>query len=571
MKKIPDHTLAAIKERVDLVELVRENLPLKKVGREHTACCPFHNEKTPSFTVNATKGFYHCFGCGAHGDQIDWMVNYLGMPWNEAAARLAEQAGVPLEENEDTTRVQAKAAAAQILEKAARWMRRQLDENKQVRRYVLEERKVSPDALDQFMIGFAPKVMQGYMNEFSLKEMEVLGEAGLLGVAAGGRMYPKLGGRLVFPIRDAAGWVIGFSGRLMGEGQPKYMNSPDSPFFSKRNEIFRAPDVRKSARAANCVVVTEGCFDVVALHQAGFGNAVASMGTATTPENLESMFALAPEVMFCFDGDKAGLQAAWKALITSLPVLGDNRLVSFAFVPDGLDPDEFIRARGADAFGELVAAARPLSKFFAESYRKKRETEPLEKHSALMGQAAKQIATVKDEILKNGMAGTIAQVFDVSVAAVQRAGGFSRTGGPMRQQTVPTVRAGAVETIFLANLLRRPWEVDCVSDDVELSMPGGTEIVAALRQARIVDDDQAPQVLRRLFENTPYKPLVERLLESGELDDDIPVNARRIEAAWVTRRLEAMMALPPESLDRGALQAMLVRRLAVLGALEKRA
>lgn len=567
---IPDHTIASIKDKVDIVRLVQEHVPLKKSGRDYSACCPFHEEKTPSFTVSATKGFYHCFGCGAHGDQIDWMVNYLGMPWSEAAARLAEQAGVPLEENEDATRVRAKAAAAQILEKAARWMRRQLDENQQARRYVLEERKVSPGALDQFMIGFAPKIMQPYLQEFSESELDVLLEAGVIGMAEGGRAYPKLGGRLIFPIRDAAGWMIGFSGRAIGDAQPKYMNSPESPFFNKRAEIFRAPDVRKAARAANCVVVTEGYFDVVAQHEAGFGYSVACMGTAITPENLESLFALAPEVVFCFDGDKAGLQAAWKALITAMPVLGDNRLVSFAFLPDGLDPDEFIRARGKDAFAKLLADAQPLSRFFLESFRKKMQAEPLEKHSALMQQAAKHIATVRDRILRDGLAAGVAQVFGVSVAGVQQAGGFGSVAKAKQQHVTPSVRAGAVETVFLVNLLRRPWEAQCLPEDVELNTPGGTEIVAVLREARIANDESTAETLRRLFEDTPYRPLVERLLGSNELDDDIPMNAKKIEIAWVTRKLDEMMGVPVESCDRERLRTLLARKFAVQRAMEER-
>lgn len=567
---IPAHAILAIKDRVDLVDLVRQSLPLKKTGRDYSACCPFHEEKTPSFTVSATKGFYHCFGCGAHGDQIDWLVNYLGMPWNEAAARLAEQAGVPLEANEDSVRVKAKAAVAQTLEKAARWMRRQLDANGQARRYVLDERKVSPGSLDRFLVGFAPKLMQPYLDEFSETELDALVEAGVIGMAEGGRAYPKLGGRLIFPIRDAAGWVIGFSGRAMGDAQPKYLNSPDSPFFSKRTEVFRAPDVRKAARAANCVVVTEGYLDVVALDEAGFGYSVACMGTAITPENLESLFALAPEVVFCFDGDKAGRQAAWKALLVAMPVLGDNRLVSFAFLPDGLDPDEFIRTHGKNAFVNLLADAQPLSRFFLESFRKKMSAEPLEKHSALMQQAAKHIATVRDGILRTGLATGVGQVFGLAVGAVQKAGGFGAVS-QVKQRATLNVRAGAVETVFLANLLRRPWEAGCLPGDVELHTPGGTEIVAALREARIGDDETAPATLRRLFEETPYRPLVDRLLESDELDDDIPMSARKIEIAWVTHKLDEMMRAPADSCDREALRTLLARKFSIQRAMEERA
>ncbi len=561
---IPAEIITCIKSRVDLVQLVQEQVPLKKAGAEYAACCPFHDEKTPSFTVSPTKHFYHCFGCGAHGDQIDWVVNYLGVPWNEAVARLAESVGIPLPENADGERVKAKAAVSRTLNKAARWMHRQLVSTPPARKYVFEERKVSGSAAEQFLLGYAPRVLQDYLTEFSQEEMEVLCEAGVIGKADGGRMYPKLGGRVIFPIRDAAGWVIGFSGRVLADGYPKYMNSPDSPFFSKRRELFRAPNVRQLARAANRVVVTEGYFDIVSLVEMGFGYAVAGMGTATTPENLESMFALAPEVVFCFDGDEAGRAAAWKALLASLVVIGDNRLASFAFVPGGMDPDEYVRAAGAEAFTKLLNESVPLSRLFIETYRARKDGAPLEKHSAILSEAAGKLREVRDAVLQQGLAASLASVFDLPVAAVQRAGGF----GALRtvpQRTIPSVRSDALETIFLSNLLRRPWEVDCLAADVELKVPGGTEIVAAIRQAGL-PEGATPEQARALFLETAYLPLVERLLAGGEMDEDLSVLGKRIEASWLDLGLRAAMSAP--SIDRAVVTGLLARRGEVVKEIE---
>ncbi len=561
---IPAEIITGIKSRVDLVQLVQEQVPLKKAGSEYTACCPFHDEKTPSFTVSPTKQFYHCFGCGAHGDQIDWVVNYLGVPWSEAIARLAESVGIPLPENDDGERVKAKAAVSRTLDKAARWMHRQLVSTPPARKYVFDERRVSPGAAKQFLLGYAPRVLQDYLAEFSREEMEVLREAGILGMADGGRMYPKLGGRIIFPIRDAAGWVIGFSGRVLADGYPKYMNSPDSPFFSKRRELFRAPDVRRAARAANRVVVTEGHFDVVSLVEMGFGYAVAGMGTATTPENLGSMFALAPEVVFCFDGDEAGRKAAWKALLEALPIIGDNRLASFAFIPDGMDPDEYVRAAGAEAFGKLLNEAVPLSRFFIESFAARKASEPLEKHSALLTEAARSLRDIRDAVLQHGLASALAGVFDVPVVAVQRVGGF---GQPAKSASmIPSVRADALETSFLSNLLRRPWEVGCLAADVELKVPGGTEIVAALRNAAL-HAGATPADTRGLFLGEAYLPLVDRLLAGGELDESLPVLARRIEVAWLDRCIQVAMA--GADIDRCGVSVLLARRFSVLKDVEE--
>jgi DNA primase len=570
---IPEETLSAIKSRVDIVDLVREYLPLKKVGANYSACCPFHEERTPSFTVTDKKGFYHCFGCGAHGDQIDWLVNYLGMPWHEAVARLAEKAGLSLPDNEDSERVRAKNRASKVLTKAAKWMHKRLMVTDHALRYVIEERKVSPELAELFMIGWSPKAAQDYLSEFSSEELDVLIQAGLLGKAHDGRIYPKLGGRVIFPIVDAMGLVIGFSGRAMGDAIPKYMNSPDSPFFSKRNELFRPPEVRREARRAGRVIVTEGYFDVIALHAAGFPNAVAGMGTATTPENMETMFSLAGELVFCFDGDKAGRIAAWKALIAAFPFIGSNkdwkgnRLVSFVFLPNGLDPDDFISGHGREGFSRLLDTAVPLSEFFVESYRKKRSVEPMEKHTAIMTQAARQISQIKDDVLKNGLASSIASVFDVSVDAVRKAGGFSlrAANSAISRRTVPTVRPDSLESAFLATILRRPWDASLLPGDVDLVMPGGTEIVSILRAAGITDGQEF--LAKDLFSGTPYLPLVERLLASEDVDDDARINALRLELAWVGRRLDtSMKASTP---DPSVLRQLLARKVAVQGRLEQ--
>jgi DNA primase len=571
MKHQYQEQIAQIKEKLDISVLVGEHVRLKRIGRDYSGLCPFHTEKTPSFTVSPSKGFYHCFGCGKHGDQIDWMVEYLGMAWSEAVARLAEMAGISLPENEDSTRITAKRRVSAVLEKAARWMNERLKENGVAMKYILEERKVSSVSINDFLVGFAPRDLREYANFFDTEEIGMLMQAGLLARSSqGSKIYPKMGGRIIFPIRDVAGWIVGFSGRALGDEQPKYVNSNDSAFFSKRHELFRPPNLQRAIRRSGRVLVTEGYFDTIALYAAGFDYTVATMGTATTAENIKSIFSISPEVVFCFDGDNAGLRAAWNALIVSLPFIGDGingfRMASFIFLPAG-DPDEYIVKHGREAFSALIDNAVPLSVFFLDSYTKKKLREPLEKHGAIMSQAAKQISTIKDEMLRNSLATEIAKVFGVGVEKVRSAGGFS----VMAQQkklpwkSNPGIQEGELEKHFLVNIIRRPWEITHLAEDVELDIPGGTEIVQLLRKSHITPDDH--DAVRRIFSETPYWAFVEKLMSNQDPDDDIAIMALRVEITWIARKVESL--LKAEDADRDVLRQFLSRKLSVQVKLEE--
>lgn len=572
---ISENEIQAIKDRIDIVDLVHRHLPLKRSGGNYFACCPFHGESTPSFSVNARKGFYHCFGCQAHGDQIDWLVNFLGMPWNEAVARLAQDAGIQLTNNEDQQRIEAKSKVASVLQRVARWMHQRYQENRNAVEYVAAKRKLTEGTCSDFLLGYAPRVLEDYLRKFpDVGEQEILVQAGVLARAEGGRLYPKLGGRLIFPLRDAAGWVIGFSGRvILDEIKPKYMNSPDSPFFSKRNEIFRAPNTRHAARQAGRLVVTEGYFDVMVLHQAGIEYVVAGMGTAITPENLQSMFSLSSQVVFCLDGDKAGRAAAWRALLTAVPVVGDSRLVTFAFLPDGLDPDEFINQRGAEAFQQLIDGAVPLSRFFLDTYQAQMQNEPLERHSGLLSQAAKQVAMAQDDVLRNGLAAELAKVFGATVGAVRKAGGIASAGSGARARggdSVPVlnVQPNALEMNYLAALLRNPWHAwGSLAPGVEIKTPGGLEIVATLQAEGILEDaDRAgvDELVRGAFAGLPFEPLVQQLLELDASHEDVLVLGQRMELEWITRRLQECIAMPFDDAIRDEFRRLTTRRFDIL-------
>jgi len=316
----------------------------------------------------------------------------------------------------------------------------------------------------------------------------------------------------------------------------------------------------------------EGYFDVIALYSHGFTNAVALMGTAITKENIHSLFSLSDHVVFCFDGDKAGRVAAWAALTATFPFIGSssewkgNRTVSFAFLPDGLDPDEFVDKRGAKEFGNLIDNANPSSRFFLEVYKIKRSSEPAERHTAIIGQAVAQINQIKDIVLKNKLASDIAAVFDVPITTLKKIGrlDLQDTKTTSSRNIPPPVRQDALESSFLAGIIRRPWDASLLPEDVELTMPGATEIIDILRHANIAEEDESS--VKPLFFGTPYLPLVERLLSTEETDDT-RISALRIELAWIQKTINAQMASTTP--DSSKIRELLTRKVNVQERLEE--
>jgi DNA primase len=362
--RIPEDFIESLLERIDIVEVIGARVDLRSAGRgEYKALCPFHNEKTPSFTVSSDKQFYHCFGCGAHGTAVGFVMEHDGLEFPAAIEELAHQAGldVPREAGSATFRSHERLYA--VLAAAQQWFRRQLGSSEPARSY-LKGRGFDKSAVDEFGIGWAPESWQALSDHlasegFSSAEME---QAGLI-TLKGQRPADKFRARVMFPIHDRRGRVIAFGGRVIGDGQPKYMNSPETPVFHKGRELYRLYQVRRGGLPERILVV-EGYMDAAALHQFGFEDVVATLGTAVTPDHLEALFKATPVVVFCFDGDRAGRQAAWRGLEAALPLMKDNRELRFLFLPDGEDPDTMVRNQGADVFRGQIEQARPLSSFF---------------------------------------------------------------------------------------------------------------------------------------------------------------------------------------------------------------
>ena len=363
--RIPSTFVDDLLSRVDIVEVIDEYVPLAKAGRDHKACCPFHAEKTPSFTVSGAKQFYHCFVCQAHGSAISFLMDYARLGFVEAVEELAGRVGLALPESAgDTPAAPSNAPLLDLLDRASRFYRRQLRRHPaaaRARNY-LQSRGVSGEVARTFDLGFAPPGWDNLVRALGGEASEsLLALAGLATRRDTGGLYDRLRDRIVFPIADRRGRVVGFGGRSIGDDLPKYLNSPETPVFHKGRELYGLALARAAGSAR--VLVVEGYMDVVALSQHGIRNSVATLGTAATAEQLRQLFRIWSDVVFCFDGDEAGRRAAWRALETALPLMREGRQAKFMFLPDGEDPDSQVRARGAAPFEQGAGEAVSLGTF----------------------------------------------------------------------------------------------------------------------------------------------------------------------------------------------------------------
>jgi DNA primase len=363
---IPERFIDELLARVDIVDVVQQRVPLKRAGREWTACCPFHDERTPSFYVSPAKQFYHCFGCGAHGSAVKFLMEYERLEFPDAVEELAQSVGLavpheggPARPREDHSDLYA------LLDAAAAFYQRALPESQPARAYC-KKRGLDAGTIERFRIGWAPGGWDAIKRALGTSDARtrLLEQAGMLSTGDKGKQYDRFRERLMFPIMDRRGRVIAFGGRVIEGDGPKYLNSPETPLFHKGRELFALWQVRQANAKLERLIVVEGYMDVVSLHQAGVTQAVATLGTATTNEHAELLFRAAPDVYFCFDGDRAGRSAAWRALESVLPRMRDGRQAFFLFLPEGEDPDSLVRKEGREGFEARLKQATPLSEYF---------------------------------------------------------------------------------------------------------------------------------------------------------------------------------------------------------------
>lgn len=361
---IPQDFIDDLIARADIVEVVGRRTQLKKAGREFKACCPFHDEKTPSFTVSPGKGFYHCFGCGAHGTAVGFLMEYEHMSFVEAIESLANSMGVEVPRSESDQPARRYDELFSLMDTVARHWQSCLKDAPEAVEY-LKNRGIDGSTAKRFGIGYAPDGWSNVLDKFGKSDeaAERLLATGLIIRKDNGKHYDRFRDRLMFPIRDARGRTIGFGGRVMGEGEPKYLNSPETVLFHKGRELYGMYEARQALRHIERLVVVEGYMDAVALARNGIDFAVATLGTATTGEHLNRLFRITENAYFAFDGDRAGKKAAWRALENALPQIREGRQIRFVFLPDGHDPDSFVNENSAAAFVSLMDAGLPLSEF----------------------------------------------------------------------------------------------------------------------------------------------------------------------------------------------------------------
>ncbi|MBZ4680457.1 MAG: primase [Shewanella sp.] len=401
---IPRDFINELIARTDIVDLIDHKVPLKKAGKNYSACCPFHSEKSPSFTVSRDKQFYHCFGCGAHGNAIDFIMEYDRLEFLDAIEELASQLGVevPRENNPNRRRDEGLSRDLyQLMEEANRYYQSQLRQHQDKQKVLdyLAFRGLSDQVVERFGIGFAPDGWDGLLSRYRSQQesQDKLLTAGMIISNDNGKRYDRFRDRLMFPIRDRRGRVIAFGGRVLGDGTPKYLNSPETPIFHKGNELYGLYELKQAHREPRQVLIVEGYMDVVALAQFGVDYAVASLGTSTTAEQFQLLLRSAKEVVCCYDGDNAGKEAAWRALETALPLLKPGDTVRFMFLPQGEDPDSMVRKTGKEAFEALIDEAQTLTGFLFDTLTTKYGTDK----GNLAKQAIALIEKIQDTVLQN--------------------------------------------------------------------------------------------------------------------------------------------------------------------------
>ena len=470
--RLPQSFIDDLVARTDIVELIGARVTLKKSGREYKACCPFHGEKTPSFWVSPDKQFYHCFGCSAHGTALGFLMNHDRLTFPEAVEELAARAGIeiPREARPDDGRSRDDADLAALMGKVAVHWQSLLRAEPRASRYAGEQRGLTPETLDRFLVGYSANSWNDVLRRFG--PAEPLAACGLVIEREGGagsgseRHYDRFRDRLMFPIRDARGRVIAFGGRIIDQGEPKYLNSPETTLFHKGRELYGLYEVRQSRTPLKRLIVVEGYMDVVRLHQAGITYAVATLGTATTPEHLKRAFRLVPEMVFAFDGDRAGRAAAWRALNNALPEAREGRQLKFLFLPDGQDPDSLVGAEGREAFEARLEGALPLSEYLVQELASQADLTHADGRARFAELARPLVAKVPDGVYRELLVERLAEairlpsarlrsLWETADASSPGGGGRGATGRDTPQGGGPRATAKTGQSAGRGNLMRQ--------------------------------------------------------------------------------------------------------------------
>ena len=530
--RIPQQFIDDLLERVDIVDVIDSRVNLRKSGKNYTALCPFHDEKSPSFSVNPDKQFYYCFGCGAGGNAIGFLMEYERLDFPAAVEKLAGVAGVEVpREGGAAAASPRQAELASRLEGAARWFQAQLRTHAQAAqaRQYLQGRGLSEETIERFGIGFAPPGWDGLLNALGRSEADrkLLLDAGLLIARDDGGLYDRFRHRIMFPIRDNRGRAVAFGGRVLTDEKPKYLNSPETAIFHKSQELYGLFEARRTVRDLDRVLVVEGYMDVVMLAQHGINNATGTLGTSLTSNHLQRLYRYTPSVVFCFDGDEAGRKAAARALEIALPAMQDGRQASFLFLPEGEDPDSLVQRIGADAFRQLVSAATPLSEYLFEHYGQTIDLEHLDGRARLSNLLLPAINRIPGAVFRELMRTALAERVGMAANRLPQAPGQAPlAAAPQTDATLPArPRATRPPTPTpAATIQRRVQGSTRHAIRLLLQHPGLVTRIPDFERLEALEDPDLP-LLRQLvkqLERTPHTSLGAMLgywygTESGEL------------------------------------------------------
>jgi DNA primase len=572
--RIPQHFIDELIARADIVEIIGTRVPLKKSGREFKACCPFHNEKTPSFWVSPDKQFYHCFGCGKHGTVLGFLMDHDHMAFPEAVEELATRLGlmVPHEGGVEAGPRRADEPLYELMARVAKFYAEALAREPRARDYAAG-RGLTPATLERFGIGYAPNSWNELLRRFGTgaPERKRLSDAGLIierergQVQSGERHYDRFRDRLMFPIRDARGRVIAFGGRIIDSGEPKYLNSPETVLFHKGRELYGLYETRRARPNLSRLVIVEGYMDTVRLHQSGIDYAVATLGTATTPEHLRRIFRLVPTVVFAFDGDRAGRAAAWRALQQALPEAREGRELRFLFLPQGHDPDTLVAEEGREAFEERLAGAVPLSEYLVHELSEQSELSSADGRARFAESARPLFAKVPEGVYRELLLERLAQVVGLSAARLEELWGQGRPGAPpvAAPPPPPARRAparaatgagrGSLVRQAIVRLLHYPAIAAEVGRAERAGLDGSSEPGVALLSELLdnlrEDPAQIPAQVIQRWEGREGAEALKKLLDREEVMAGEAAAAGELRAALLkladlaaNRRLEALEA-----------------------------
>ncbi|MDO8989190.1 MAG: DNA primase [Sideroxyarcus sp.] len=506
---IPKSFIQDLLNRLDIVDVIERYLPLKKAGANFVACCPFHNEKSPSFTVSQSKQFYHCFGCGAHGTAIGFVMEHTGMGFVEAVEDLAKSIGVTVpQEASNVPQHKVAPDLYDLMQAATRYYREQLKKNQRAIDY-LKRRGLSGEVAARFGIGYSPDDWQNLKAAVPNYQDASLVETGLVIEGEGGKRYDRFRDRIMFPIVNVRGQVIGFGGRVLDKGEPKYLNSPETPLFEKGHELYGLYQAQKSIRAQQRVIVVEGYMDVVALAQNGVEYAVATLGTATTPFHVQKLLRLCDQVVFCFDGDKPGQKAAWRALENALPQLVDGKRLGFLFLPEEHDPDTYIREFGTDAFEHELDNSLPLSGYLLRELTAQVDLKTQEGRSTLLKNAQPLLTAITAPTTALLLRKEVAALAGVTQAELEALWSIKPIAAPQRQAPAKAKRSapsGGLR-ILLRCLVMKPELARELPRDMHSEGNEGAAIAALADWLHESADETSTAAMIQHFQGTVHEPV----------------------------------------------------------------